>query len=40
MMCRGRAFWDCTGFIIECLGEESKEEKRRDLGDLGRKIEM
>lgn len=28
MLCRKRAFWDCTGFyIIECLGEEPKGNK-------------
>ena len=33
---RGREFWDCTGLIMGCLGEEPKARKEMDLGDLGR----
>jgi len=34
MGCKGRSFWDCTGFI-RCVEEESKVGKGMDLGDLG-----
>lgn len=34
--CRQRAFGDCTGLIMGCLGGESKAGKRMDLGDLER----
>lgn len=33
---RGRAAWDCSGFIIGYLREEAKATKGRALGDLGR----
>lgn len=36
MGCRGSVFWDWTGLLMGCLGEESEAKKRRDLGDLGR----
>ena len=33
---RGKAFWDCTGLIMGYLGDQPKEGKGKDLGDLGR----
>lgn len=36
MWCQGRAFWDCTRFIMECLGKKSEVGKGIDLDDLGR----
>lgn len=34
--CRARAVQDCTGLPMGHLGGETKAEKRRELGDLGR----
>lgn len=34
MKCREKAVLDCTGLIMGCLGEETKAEKGRGLGDL------
>lgn len=31
---RASAFGDCTGFFMECSGEEPKAGQRRALGDL------
>lgn len=36
MGCRRKAVWNYMGFI-GCLGQESMVEKRRGLGDFGRK---
>lgn len=36
MGCKAKAFWDCKGFIMGCLGEKAKVRKGRDLDDLGR----
>lgn len=33
MGCGGRTFWDCTGLIMGCLGEESMVQKGKDLVD-------
>lgn len=35
MGCKRRASWNCTRFIMGCLGQESKVGKGRDQGCLG-----
>jgi len=37
MGCRGTTVLNCTGLIVECLGEELKARESRHLGDLERK---
>ena len=36
MGCRGRAFWDCTRFVMRSLGKEQKEGKGKDTDDFRR----
>lgn len=34
---KGRTFWDCTRFIMACVGEGPEVEKGRDEGSFGMK---